>query len=144
MVSATGYSGTPLAKKLGITAGMRVAVLDAPDEHAPPDGYEALLDPMPDRVRVTTSLRGSIDLVHLFVTRRTRLEARIDACRRTIFPAGTIWISWPKKSSGMPTDVTEDVIRDVVLSRGLVDVKVCAVDETWSGLKLVVPVAQRE
>lgn len=143
MANPAGYSGTPLARKLGVTPGMRVAVLDAPPEHAVPDGYEALLAPLPEDVRLTTSLRGSINLVHLFVTRRATLEARIDACRRTIFPAGTIWISWPKQSSGMPTDVTEDVIRDVVLARGLVDVKVCAVDDTWSGLKLVVPVAQR-
>ena len=138
-----GYSGTPLVKKLGIAPGMCVAVLDAPDEHALPDGYARLLDGLPEGVRATTTLRGSIDTVHLFVTSRARLTARIDACRRAIFPSGTIWVSWPKQSSGVVTDVTEDVIRHLALARGLVDVKVCAVDDTWSGLKLVVPVAQR-
>jgi hypothetical protein len=140
---ASGYSGTPLAKKLGVVAGMRVAVLDAPAEHAPPAGYARLLAPLPDDVRLATSRRGSDHLVHLFVTPRARLDARIDACRRAIFPAGTIWVSWPKRASGVATDVTEDVIRELALARGLVDVKVCAVDATWSGLKLVVPVAQR-
>ena len=142
-MSASGYSGTPLAKKLGIVGGMRVAVLDAPVEHAVPEGYETLLAPLEDDVRLATSLRGAVDLVHLFVVERARLERRIDACRRAIFPAGTIWVSWPKRSSGVTTDVTEDVVREIALAHGLVDVKVCAVDATWSGLKLVVPVAHR-
>jgi hypothetical protein len=132
-----GYSGTPLVKKLGITPGARVAVIAAPMD------YEQLLGGLPDGVRLATSLRGSKDVVHLFVTRRAELAKRIDACRAAIFPAGMCWVSWPKQASGVETDVTEDVIRELALARGLVDVKVCAVDATWSGLKLVVPVAQR-
>lgn len=140
-----GYSGTPLVRKLGWTAGMRVAVLDAPAALAVDGGgYARLLGgDASDGLQLRTSLRGEVDAVHLFVTERARLARRLDAARRAIFPAGLVWVSWPKRASGVATDVTEDVIRELALPRGLVDVKVCAVDATWSGLKLVVPVAQR-
>lgn len=133
----SGYSGTPTAKKLGIRPGVAVIVLGAPDD------YAALVDGLPDGFAWRTTLRGSADLVHVFVTKAAVLERRIGELRRTIAPDGAIWVSWPKKASKVPTDVTEDVIRRIALANGLVDVKVCAIDATWSGLKLVVPVAQR-
>ena len=132
-----GYSGTPTAKKLGIKPGMDVVVLGAPGD------YAALVDGLPDGFSCRTALRGSADLVHVFVTKAAVLERRIVELRKTVAPNGAIWVSWPKKASKMPTDVTEDVIRRIALANSLVDVKVCAVDATWSGLKLVVPVAQR-
>ncbi|MCW3015567.1 MAG: hypothetical protein JWO02_2659 [Solirubrobacterales bacterium] len=131
-MTASGYSGTPLAKKLGYQAGMTAAHLDAPDTFA------GLLHGLPDGVRIRTSLRGHADLVVCFVTGRARLSGRAPVLRRAIAPDGMAWIAWPKRSSGVRTDITEDVIREVVLPIGLVDVKVCAIDETWSGLKLVV------
>jgi hypothetical protein len=128
-VATAGYSGTPLVKKLGVKAGMKIAVLDAPDDFA--------LD-WPDGVAPTTRLGGSKDMVIAFVTERRALERRLDALRRAIAPDGMVWVAWPKKASGVATDVTEDVVRDVVLPTGLVDVKVCAIDATWSGLKIVI------
>lgn len=133
----SGYAGTPTAKKLGIKAGVDVIVLGAPSD------YAALVDGLPEGFACRTTLRGSADLVHVFVTKAAVLERRIAELRNTVAPDGAIWVSWPKKASKVPTDVTEDVIRRVALANGLVDVKVCAVDATWSGLKLVVPVAQR-
>lgn len=133
MVSTdAGYSGTPLVRKLGIAAGARAAWLDAPD------GFPALLGELPDGVRVKDSLRGGVDVAVCFVTARAVLARRIPVLRRAIAPAGMAWIAWPKRASGVPTDVTEDVVRELALPTGLVDVKVCAIDETWSGLKLVV------
>ena len=134
---ASGYSGTPTARKLGITPGVDVIVLGAPGD------YAALVDGLPDGFAWRTALRGTADLVHVFITTAAVLERRIGELRKTIAPDGAIWVSWPKKASKVPTDVTEDVIRRVALANGLVDVKVCAVDATWSGLKLVIPVAQR-
>jgi hypothetical protein len=125
-----GYSGTPLARKLGFKPGMRAALLDAPGGFAVPD--------LPEGVAITRRLGGSLDLVVVFVTERRALEKRLDALRRAIAPDGMCWVAWPKRASGVPTDMTEDVVRDVALPTGLVDVKVCAIDETWSGLKLVV------
>jgi len=133
----SGYSGTPTAKKLGIKPGVDVIVLGAPGD------YAALVDGLPDGFACRTALRGSADLVHVFVTKAAVLERRIGDLRGTVAPDGAIWVSWPKKASKVPTDVTEDVIRRIALANGLVDVKVCAVDATWSGLKLVIPVAQR-
>jgi hypothetical protein len=126
-----GYSGTPLAKKLGIRDGDTVAVLDEPAD------FRSLLDPLPDAVTFRTDLRGGADVVVLFTMSRRDFEKRIDAAGRTIFPDGGLWISWPKRASEVPTDMTEDVVRDVALPRGLVDNKVCAIDETWSGLRIV-------
>lgn len=132
MSAAAGYSGTPLARKLGIREGMAIALLDAPG--ALPD----LLGVLPDGATVTTRLDGHHPLVVCFLTARAELERQLPALRAAIEPDGMVWVAWPKRASRVPTDVTEDVIRAVVLPTGLVDVKVCAIDATWSGLKLVV------
>ena len=126
-----GYSGTPLPKKLGITDEMTVAYLDAPDH------FESLLVPAPADLTVRTSARGRLDLAMVFVTSSAVLRRRLGPVGRAIFPAGMLWIAWPKKSSGVTTDITEDTVREVALPVGLVDVKVCAIDDTWSGLKLM-------
>jgi hypothetical protein len=131
-VSAAGYSGTPLPRKLGFKPGTRAALLDAPD------GFDATLGELPDGVEVATRLGGSFDLVVVFVTRRAQLERRLGALRRAIAPDGMVWVAWPKRASGVETDMTEDVVRDVALPTGLVDTKVAALDATWSGLKLVI------
>jgi hypothetical protein len=133
----SGYSGTPTAKKLGIKAGVTVIVVNTPGD------YARLLGGVPEGVGLRSSLRGKADIVHLFVTSEADLVKRIDAMRRAIEPDGAIWVSWPKRASKVPTDLTEDVIRRVALGNRLVDVKVCAIDDTWSGLKLVIPVAHR-
>lgn len=127
-----GYSGTPLATKLGIKAGFKVFA-----ENAPVD-YASLLAPLPDDVSFVRKLSRSVDLIHLFTKSATELDAKLRVWRHAMKSDGMIWISWPKKASKVPTDITEDVIRHVALAMGLVDVKVCAVDETWSGLKLVI------
>jgi len=129
---SAGYSGTPLAKKLGFKPGFDAAYVQAP-EH-----FEALLGELPDDVVVRRQLRGPLDLIVCFVTARAELERRLPRLRAAMDPAGMLWIAWPKRASGVPTDITEDVVRDVVLPTGLVDTKVCAIDETWSGLRLVI------
>lgn len=126
-----GYSGTPLAGKLGIRAGSRVALLGAPA------GFDAELAPLPDGVRILRRLAADLDVAVLFVTERRELERRFPAVARSITPAGGFWIAWPKRASKVPTDVTEDVLREVGLPQGLVDNKVCAVTEVWSGLRFV-------
>lgn len=131
MSATTGYSGTPLARKLGFKPGMRAVFIDAPEHFA------ALLE-LPEGVQITTKLRGTADLVVCFVNRRAALGGCTDALTRIIAPDGMVWVAWPKRSSGVETDITENVIRDVMLPTGLVDVKVCAIDDTWSGLKLVI------
>ena len=127
-----GYSGTPLAKKLGINAGCRLFVDGAPAD------YASLLAPLPDDVTFVKKLTSSADVIHLFTKSAAELDAKLRRWRHAISPAAAVWISWPKKASKVPTDITEDVIREVALPMGFVDVKVCAVDETWSGLKLVI------
>ena len=127
-----GYSKTPLAQKLGIKPDSEVAALSAPA------GYRKLLAPLPAKVSFSDKAKAGARFVHLFVTERRVLEKELKRLRRMIDDAGVVWISWPKKSSGVATDITEDVIRDVCLPLGFVDVKVCAVDETWSGLKLMI------
>jgi hypothetical protein len=134
---AAGYSGTPLARKLGIGQGARVATIGAPQ------GFRELLEPIPEGVTFRTTLRGRADVVVLFTTSRTTLARRIDAAGRTIFPDGGIWVAWPKRAAKVPTDMTEDVVREVALPLGLVDNKVCAIDETWSGLRLVIRLRDR-
>jgi hypothetical protein len=129
---AAGYSGTPLVRKLGVEEGMRVAWLEAPE------GFQLLLDPLPDALSIAATARGRLDLAVCFVTRQAALARRLPPLQRAIHPDGMAWVAWPKKASGVPTDITEDVIRDVALPMGLVDVKVCAIDATWSGLKLVI------
>jgi hypothetical protein len=130
-MATAGYSGTPLQKKLGFKPGLTAAYLDAP-EHL--DGLLGELD----GVTVKRSLRGRADIVLCFVTERRDLERRAGRLREAVAPDGMVWVCWPKRASKVPTDVTEDVVREVLLPTGLVDVKVAAVDETWSGLKLVV------
>jgi hypothetical protein len=127
-----GYSGTPLSRKLGIGAGHTVHVAHEPA------GYRALLAPLPERVVFASRFTAATDLTHLFVTTRSQLARTLPAMRRTMRADAVLWVSWPKKTSKVATDVTEDVVRDVALPLGLVDVKVCAVDDVWSGLKLVV------
>lgn len=129
-----GYSGTPLAKKLGYKPGFRVLLDNAPDH------YRALVDPLPDDVELADD---DLDLVHFFTTSRKELAAKLKRLVRNIKPNGMIWVSWPKKAAKVPTDITEDVIREVIAGTSLVDVKVCAVDEVWSGLKLVIRVTER-
>jgi hypothetical protein len=128
--SAAGYSGTPLVKKLGVKPGMKIALLGTP-----PDGFEDVLG---EGVGVARRLGGSKDVVILFTKERRELERRVEALKQAIAPDGMVWVAWPKKASKVPTDITEDVVRDVVLPTGLVDVKVCAIDDVWSGLKVVI------
>ena len=123
-----GYSGTPLPKKLGITEGSSVALLGAPD---------GVIGGLPEGVAVKRQARGSADVVVAFFTRRKDLERRIDALGRMIFPSGALWIAWPKRASGVRTSIDDEVVRTVALPLGLVDNKVCAIDSTWSGLRLV-------
>lgn len=127
-----GYSGTPLSKKLGIKPGMSVCALDAPA------GYRDLLAPIPEGVRFVAKASASTDVVHVFATRKATLAEALGALRVAIRPDAALWVSWPKKAAKVPTDITEDVIRELALPLGLVDVKVCAVDAVWSGLKLVI------
>jgi len=126
-----GYSGTPLAQKLGVKPGATLLLVDAPD------GFDALLAPMPDGVSVRRTARGAADVVVVFVTEQQRLERRVPVLEQAIFPNGGLWIAFPKRASGVATDVTDHTIRAVGLPRGLVDNKVCAIDETWTGLRLV-------
>jgi hypothetical protein len=126
-----GYSGTPLYRKLGIKEDARVAVLAAPE------GFEDQLGPLPPGARVVRRLGPELDVAVLFVTERRELERRFDQVAAAIKPAGGFWVAWPKRSSKVPTDLTEDVLREVGLPRGLVDNKVCAVTEVWSGLRFV-------
>lgn len=132
-----GYSKTPLAQKLGIKAGTKVAALDAPTS------YRKLLAPLPAGVSFANKAIAGSSFVHLFVTERRVLEKELKRLRGLLDDAGVLWISWPKKASGVVTDIAEDVIREVCLPLGFVDIKVCAVDETWSGLKLMIRREQR-
>ena len=127
-----GYSGTPLPQKLGIKAGSRLAFVGAPASFA------AALGPLPAGVSLTAKLRGPLDVIVFFTGARAAFEKRVALLQSALDPAGGLWIAWPKKSSGVTTDMTEDVVREVALPRGLVDNKVCAIDETWSGLRLVI------
>ena len=127
-----GYSGTPLAKKLGIKEGSRVYLLNAPS------GFERSLGPAANGASFVTRIDRETDIVHLFETRRARLEKALAAALAKIRHDAVIWVSWPKRASKMETDITEDVVREVALPMGLVDIKVCAVDDVWSGLKLMV------
>ena len=130
--SATGYSGTPLAKKLGIKEGTCVLVRN------PPADYIQWLAPLPPSVVFVRTLTATTTVVHLFVTRREVLEEELAALRSTIRKEAAVWVSWPKKSAKISTDITEGTIREVALPIGFVDVKVCAVTEVWSGLKLYI------
>jgi hypothetical protein len=126
-----GYSGTPLPKKLGIAEGSVIAF------EAAPEGFRGLLGALPEGVEVRKTIRGKRDVIVGFVTDRASLTRRIPPLAKSIFPAGALWIAWPKRNSGVETDISEDVIRELALPLGLVDNKVCAIDDTWSGLRLV-------
>jgi hypothetical protein len=130
--AAAGYSGTPLAKKLGIAANARVVARNAPAN------YRQLLQPIPAGVAFDPKIGKSTDLIHVFVDRKAALTKELSELRRSIRPNCVVWVSWPKKSAQVPTDITEDTIREIALPLGFVDVKVCAVTEVWSGLKLVI------
>lgn len=131
MSKAAGYSGTPLARKLGINPGFRVALVDAPDN------YLQLVSPLPDGVEFSRVTQGT-DLVHAFFVERKVLAKALVALRGTVKVTAIVWVSWPKKASKVATDITEDTIREICLPLGFVDVKVCAVSDVWSGLKLVI------
>jgi hypothetical protein len=132
-----GYSGTPLAKKLGIKDGHRVAFPSAPA------GFRGLLGELPEGVSVKSRATGPLDVIVFFTKSRTELKRRLPALRRAMDPAAGLWIAWPKRSSGVDTDMTEDVARELALANRLVDNKVAAIDETWSGLRLVIRLADR-
>ena len=133
----TGYSGTPLAKKLGLQPGCTLCLIGAPDD------YLDLLEPLPQPLHFASRLSARVDTVQLFTAQRSELQAVLERCRAKLGPEAAVWVSWPKKASKVATDITEDVIREVALPMGFVDIKVCAVDATWSGLKLVVRKALR-
>jgi hypothetical protein len=134
-----GYSVNPLSKKLGIKPGHRLALLD------PPAGFEKALGPLPEGVSVQTRLGGKLplDVIVAFVKRRATLEQRLSAVRPRMADNAGLWVAWPKRASGVATDLTENVVRDVALPTGLVDNKVCAIDEIWSGLRLVIRLEHR-
>jgi hypothetical protein len=127
-----GYSGTPLAKKLGIKEGFTVYIVNAPEDFA------GLLDPLPAEVTITEDAVKDVDLIHLFTNSRAELQKTLSESRNLIKQDGSIWVSWFKKAAKLPTEITEDSIREAAFPLGLVDIKVCAVDEKWSGLKLVI------
>ena len=132
----SGYSGTPLAKKLGIKQGFKIALYNQPDY------YLKLFTDLPE-VKIVSGI-STVDFIHYFVKEEKQLLKDIVKLKNQIEQNGMIWVSWPKKSSKVKTDITEDLIRKLSLKNGLVDIKVCAVDETWSGLKLVIPVKDRK
>jgi hypothetical protein len=131
-MSVAGYSGTPLHKKLGVKASSRVFLVGEPE------GYAELLAPLPEGVVFERSVSPKTDLAHIFATRKEELARHLGVMRQKLSPEATLWVSWPKKSSKVPTTITEDTIRELALPLGFVDIKVCAVTEVWSGLKLVV------
>jgi hypothetical protein len=138
MKNMHGYSGTPLAKKLGIKAGFRILTENAPDK------YSALVAPLPEGVEFVDKLSVKVDLVHLFTKDARELKNRLEKYLQKIKDNAVIWISWPKKAAKVATDITEDVVREIALPLGLVDTKVCAVDQVWSGLKLVLRLENRK
>lgn len=134
---SAGYSGTPLARKLGIKPEARVGLVGAPD------GFDEVVGELPPGVTVSRRLRGSFDVVVAFFVRRPELERRLPALKGALDQAGGLWVAWPKRSSGIATDLGDGPVREVGLAAGLVDNKVCAIDETWSGLRFVYRLADR-
>lgn len=132
-----GYAARPLAQKLGIKAGMNVCLLGAPE------GYLALLQPLPDGVKIAHELGAAADFIQLFTREAAELHQRFPALKAAVAKNGMLWISWPKKAAKVVTDLDENIVREIGLAHGLVDVKVAAVDETWSGLKFVYRLADR-
>jgi hypothetical protein len=137
MAKSAGYSGTTLAKKLGIKDGMRLTALNAPE------GYESWLEGLPSKASISTRVTAPAAAVHLFETKQSSLARQLTSLRAKLQQDGFVWVSWPKRTSGVATDITEDVIRDVALPLGFVDIKVCAVSDVWSGLKLVIRRSER-
>ena len=137
MTRMAGYSGTPLPKKLGIKDGTRLALL------ASPKGFTRALSPLPAGVEVRTQARGKLDVILFFATRRRELERRFPVMARALVSNGGLWVAWPKKASGVATDLTFEPVQEIGLHCGLVDNKVCAIDDTWSGLRFVRRVADR-
>lgn len=135
---AAGYSQTPLAKKLGIKPGFTIRLINAP-EH-----YFSLFTDLTANIKQADTKAGKKNFIHFFSKDAAELLKVLPALKKELVPDGMIWVSWPKKASKVTTDVTEELIRNTALSNGLVDIKVCAVDETWSGLKLVIPVKDRD
>lgn len=134
----TGYSGTPLIKKLGFTTALKVWVVNAPQ------GYEAWLKDLPSEVKLVKTIKPPIAAAHIFAVASLELDALLSKLRHELQQDGFVWVSWPKKSAKVPTDITEDTIREIALPLGFVDVKVCAVSEVWSGLKLVIRKSERK
>jgi hypothetical protein len=128
---SAGYSGTPLPRKLGIKPGARVALIAAPE------GFDEVLGELPDGVEVRRRMHGSFDVILAFCPRRSELARRLPGLREALDPAGGLWLAWPKRTSGMATDLGESDIRQAGLAAGLVDNKICAIDATWSGLRFV-------
>jgi hypothetical protein len=133
----SGYSNTPLIKKLGLKAGDVACIIH------PPEKYFEALSPLPADVQIKTALRASLDFVHFFVTSQSDFKTYLKSARDHLKPDGMVWVSWPKKASKVPSELDENIIREFGLKSGLVDVKVCAVDEVWSGLKFVIPLKDR-
>ncbi|HEX8677150.1 MAG TPA: hypothetical protein VF700_08020 [Segetibacter sp.] len=133
----TGYSGTPLARKLGIKEGFKIRLVNQPQY------YFQLFDDFPENVSIKTDKKSKKNLIHYFTKEASELIENINLLKNEIELNGIIWISWPKKASKITTDITEDTVRNLALKNGLVDIKVCAVDQIWSGLKLVIPVKDR-
>jgi hypothetical protein len=133
-----GYSGTPLAQKLGLRSGQEAIVLH------PPRPYEEIVSPLPKGVKLRARLHPGAEFIHLFTRSRADLARRFPRLASALADPGLLWISWPKKSSSLTSDLDENVVREIGLATGLVDVKVCAVDEDWSGLKFVRRLANRE
>lgn len=135
--SQHGYSGTPLGKKLGLKPGHRLYTVNAPTD------YWSWLEPLPEDLKILKRPARNLDFVHLFVVKEKEFKRRLASLKHNLAKTGMIWVSWPKKSSGVATDLDGNQVRKIGLDAGLVDIKVCAVDETWSGLKFVIPVKQR-
>jgi hypothetical protein len=133
-----GYSGTPLARKLGLKSPLKVLTINAPQE------YKSWLGDLPVGVILATKAKQPIEAAHIFTTESAFLDATLSKLRNELKQDGFVWVSWPKKSSKVPTDITEDTIREIALPLGFVDIKVCAVSEVWSGLKLVIRKSERK
>jgi len=136
-IQPAGYSGTPLAKKLGIKGDFHIDLINAPEY------YLCLFTDLPANLYFENDKDSKVDLIHFFIKSQEEYKSILPQLKTRIKPNGSIWVSWPKKASKVPTDITEDIIRNFALQIGLVDIKVCAVDEIWSGLKLVIPVKDR-
>jgi hypothetical protein len=132
-----GYSGTPLVKKLGIKEGFRVSLVGAPE------GFRDELDGLPNGVTFVTSVQAKLDFCLFFTRTRSELTQNFSRLSAKLTPTGMLWIAWPKRASGVATDLSDSVVREIGLNAGLVDVKVCAVNEIWSGLKFVIRVKDR-